>query len=136
MSILAITICPDENAAIVDVMMDAMGEGTGQFTNGRAVCALDPAATSSTPPTHRLINNTQTRLEVKNMLENMATGEAIPPVEWQLTAYTYAQGVTAAQSIVVNTVASFAGMTSQENEEYIEDWLTSMGLQFVPAMQF
>jgi hypothetical protein len=133
MGILAITICPEEHAEIMDIIMDAMGQGTGQFPEGRMVCALDPAATSGTPPTHRLINNTVTPPEVKNMLEQMAIGAAMPTVEWFGTGYTYEQGVAAAGTIKVISFASSDAMTSQQNEAYIVDWLASMGLQFVSA---
>ena len=126
----SIVICPEAQADQLSIVFEAMGRGPDSFTNGRKVCAKDAGATSSTPPTHRLIQDMSATVDVEDMWRKMAAGEAMPQVIWADVAnITEATAIAAAASMTVYSVAG--EMASQLDAETILDGL---GLQYVPEV--
>ena len=112
-----------------------MGQGPDVFLQARLLCAIDPSATSATPPTHRLINDAGMPVAIEDMARKMAAGEAMPQVNWsQFVAQSGAQiteseAIAAAGSItVISTAGAMAGSAS------VAELIAVYGLQFVPEV--
>jgi len=135
-TIPTIIICPEAQAASMSVVWEAMGQGPDVFLQARTLCAADPSATASTPPTHRLINDAALPLAVEDMARKMAAGEAMPQVNWSEfmtqggVSITESQAIAAATSI---TVVSAAGALAGAGD--IDEMLAVYDLQFVPEVQ-
>ena len=127
----SIVICPQSQADKLSIVFDAMGRGPNSFTQGRALCAIDPDATPNTPATHRFIQDMSATVELEDLWRKMAAGEAMPQVNWGETAgITESSAIAAAASM---TVISIAGQGAGSMN--IDSILAGLGLQFVPSIE-
>ena len=126
-----IIICPEDQAQKLSIVFEAMGRGPDQFTQGRRVCAIDPNATESTPPTHRLIQDMSATAELEALWRQMANGEAMPSVVWaDVPGITETSAIDAARSM---TVYSVAGEMAASLDAVAV--MAAAGLQYVPEPQ-
>jgi hypothetical protein len=127
----SIVICPQNQADKLSIVFEAMGRGPDSFTQGRALCAIDPNATPNTPATHRFIQDMSATVELEDMWRKMASGEAMPQVNWGETpGITESSAIAAAASM---TVISIAGQGSGSLD--VDSILAGLGLQFVPSIE-
>lgn len=126
-----IVICPEDKADHLSKVWEAMGRGPNSFVTGRKVCAKDPAATQSTPPTHRLIQDMSATAELEDMWRKMAAGEAMPQIIWSETGLvTEVEAVAAALSMTVFSVAG-----AEASSWGAAGILDQLGLQYVPEVE-
>ncbi|MEQ3625998.1 MAG: hypothetical protein ABNH26_08825 [Celeribacter sp.] len=126
-----IVICPQDKADHLSKVFEAMGRGPNSFVTGRKVCAKDPAATQSTPPTHRLIQDMSATAELEDMWRKMAAGEAMPQIIWSETGLvTESEAVASALSMTVFSVAG-----AEATNWGPEGILDQLGLQYVPEVE-
>lgn len=107
--------------------------GMGPETFSRKVCALNPAATPLTPPTHWLASNAAGSLEELNILNAMTNGDLPDTPEyvvWGEDGVISAADAIAAMDGAVFQVYSAAG--DIEPVDHVVAILDSRGLQYVP----
>ena len=126
-----VVVCPENQAEKLSIVFDAMGRGPDSFTQGRKVCAIDPDATPSTPPTHRAIQDMSATVELEDMWRKMAAGDAMPQVVWaDVPNITESTAIAAAQSMTVYSVAG-----AEADSITLAGVLETMGLQLVPEVE-
>lgn len=109
----------------------AIGWGPETFT--RKLCAINPGATSSTPPTHWLCSAAAATDSDVAMLQAMTHGDLPQPANgavWGVEGVISAEDAMAASDGAVFHVYSAAG--DIEPVDHVAAVLASEGLQYVP----
>jgi hypothetical protein len=119
---------PVEHAPALSAVLGAIGYPQ-DMTQARKVCALDPATTPATPPTHFLANDRQMDAGVLAAIRNMREGGTIPSVDWEAeTDFTLAEVIEA-----MGQMHLFTETGDPANHADVETLLPGWGLQFVPT---
>lgn len=131
MALGIVCIVTDAQKTNINLVFAARGHGPETFT--RKLCAVDPNATPSTPPTHWLMSNAAGSQEELNVLTAMTEGD-LPPVPegviWGENGVIPASDAMAATDGAVFQVYSAAG--DVEPVDHVAAVLASRGLQYVP----
>ena len=131
MTLGIICIVTDAQKTNINLVFAARGHGPETFT--RKLCAIDPAATWETAPTHWLMSGAGSSQEELNILTAMTEGD-LPPVPegtvWGESGVITASDAMAATDGAVFQVYSAAG--DVEPVDHAAAVLASRGLQLVP----
>lgn len=131
------------NLPVVCVVKDAVKDdanlvwaawGRGPNTFSRKLCALDPEATESTPPTHWLMSDTSTTDSDVAIMQGFADGD-LPPVP-SGTVWGENGVISAADALVAvngTNLQTYSASGDVSPVEHSEGILESRGLQFVPG---
>lgn len=127
MGIRTILIIEAAHAAKLSIVAGEMNYPQ-DFTQGRKLCAFDTEATSSTTPTHYLVNDASMATGMEQNFRLMAAGEYLPQVIWaEVPDITETSANAAAAAL---QVISEAGGTLSN----IDVMLEAKGLKFVPEV--
>lgn len=126
-------VCIVANAHKTNINLVFAARGLGPETFTRKLCAIDPGATTATPPTHWLMSNAGGDGAELAILQAMTLGD-LPPVPngtvWGENGVISAADAMAATDGAVFHVYSAAG--DIEPVDHVAAVLASEGLQYVP----
>lgn len=127
MGIRTILIIEAAHAAKLSIVAGEMNYPQ-DFTQGRKLCAFATEATSSTTPTHYLVNDASMATGMEQNFRLMAAGEYLPQVIWADVPDITETSANAAAAAL--QVISEAGGTLSD----IDVMLEAKGLKFVPEV--